>query len=149
MLPLMLMSCSYRSVQCMALLRGRRPDLMDLGHILLNLFDPTPAPHHLNPCHYSTKTDLQCCKKFLAGLNFVMWFTHSTFPLSFFTFCFILFQRISRWRSASLLMITIIFVINWLYLGKQMEGKVRREIKKGTQMNSLEGGRKQMVDEIH
>lgn len=30
-----------------------------------------------------------------------------------------------------------------------MEGKVRREIKKGTQMNSLEGGRKQMVDEIH
>lgn len=44
MLPLMLMSCSYRSVQCMALLRGRRPDLMDLGHILLNLLDPTPAP---------------------------------------------------------------------------------------------------------
>lgn len=30
-----------------------------------------------------------------------------------------------------------------------MEGKVRKELKKGTQMNSLEGGRKQMVDEIH
>lgn len=30
-----------------------------------------------------------------------------------------------------------------------MEGKVGKELKKGTQMNSLEGGRKQMVDEIH
>lgn len=30
-----------------------------------------------------------------------------------------------------------------------MEGKVIREIKKGTQMNSLEEGRKQMVEAIH
>jgi len=30
-----------------------------------------------------------------------------------------------------------------------MEGKVRREIKKGTQMNRFEGGRKPMGDEIH
>lgn len=30
-----------------------------------------------------------------------------------------------------------------------MEEKVRKELKKGTQMNSLEEGRKQMVEEIH
>lgn len=46
-------------------------------------------------------------------------------------------------------MITIISVINWLDTGKQMEGKVRKDLKKGTQMNSLEEGRKQMVGKIH
>lgn len=34
-------------------------------------------------------------------------------------------------------------------MGKQMEGKVRKDLKKGTQMNSVEGGRKQMVGKIH
>lgn len=50
--------------------------------------------------------------------------------------------------STAILTIIIIIIINWLDPGRQVDGKVRKELKKGTQMNSLEGRRKQMVDEF-
>lgn len=55
--------------QCSTWLLSRawRPDLIDLGYILLHLCHPTPAPHYLQFHHYSAKTDLWHCKKFLKG----------------------------------------------------------------------------------
>lgn len=54
-------------------------DLIDFGHILLHLCHPTPAPHHLQSCRYSAKTNLWCCKKFLtrAGFTRDTWYSRS------------------------------------------------------------------------
>ena len=68
----MLMSCWYRLVQLIVIIKGRKADLVDLGHILLHLCYLTSAPHYLQSCSYSLRLIFDAVRNFWQGLNFVM-----------------------------------------------------------------------------
>lgn len=58
--------------------RVRRPDLIDLGHILLRLCLPTPALIILSLIIILLRLIFDVVRNFWQGLNFVVWCTHNT-----------------------------------------------------------------------